>query len=122
MKIHSAHHRFGLQFGLCLAFILPSTSHAGIEVPYWLYPEWIAAKVMDFHVRNTERLEQAQVVTQAKNNPNNTANTATATVTNSEQTVRKFNLPPVETATAKINEKHLTKEELIELRKQLRQK
>lgn len=78
--------------------------------------------MMDFHVRNTERLEQAQVVTQAKNNPNNTANTATATVTNSEQTVRKFNLPPVETATAKINEKHLTKEELIELRKQLRQK
>jgi hypothetical protein len=122
MKIHSAHLRSSLQFGLCLAFILPSPSHAGIEVPYWLYPEWIAAKVMDFHVRHTERIEQAQVVTQAKNNPNGTANTATATVTNSEQTVRKFNLPPVETATAKINEKHLTKEELIELRKQLRQK
>jgi hypothetical protein len=41
---------------------------------------------------------------------------------NSETSVRKTSLAPVETATAKVNEKYLTKEELIELRKQLRQK
>jgi hypothetical protein len=122
MKIHSAHLRFSLQFGLCLAFFLPLPSHAGIEVPYWLYPEWIAEKVMDFHARNTERLEESKQVSQAKNNPNGTANTTAPTVTNNDQTVRKTKLAPVETATAKINEKHLTKEELMELRKQLRQK
>jgi hypothetical protein len=90
-------------------------------VPYWLYPEWIAAKVLDFHNRNSERFEQAQIVAQAKNNPNN-PNIPTNASPNGEQNVRKTNLAPVETATAKINEKHLTKEELIELRKQLRQK
>ena len=100
---------------------MPLPSHAGVDVPYWLYPEWIAAKVMDFHTRNSERFEQAQIVAQAKNNPNS-ANTPVNATLNAEQNVRKTNLAPVETATAKINEKHLSKEELIELRKQLRQK
>lgn len=130
MKIRSAH----LQFSLCLAACLPLPSHAGLEVPYWLYPEWIADKMMDFHHRNSERFEQAKVAAQTKNNPNgatnaaanaaanNAANTAANTATNNEPTVRKTNLAPVETATAKINEKHLSKEELMELRKQLRQK
>jgi hypothetical protein len=137
MKIHNAH----LQFGLCLAACMPLPSHAGMEVPYWLYPEWIAAKVMDFHARNSERYEQAQILAQAKStttpsaasNTNSvmtiTATTAsavtvgtTATTMNIESSVRKTNLAPVETATAKVNEKYLTKEELIELRKQLRQK
>jgi hypothetical protein len=134
MKIHSAHLRFGLQFGLCFAAFLPLPSHAGVEVPYWLYPEWIAAKVMDFHTRNSERFEQAQVVAQAKNSANAaapaalpTTNAATNSTTNpttstNDPSIRKTNLAPVETATAKINEKHLSKEELMELRKQLRQK
>lgn len=123
MKIHNAH----LQFGLCLAACMPLPSHAGMEVPYWLYPEWIAAKVMDFHARNSERYEQAQILAQAKNTANPSAASAvsvgtTATTMNNDTSVRKTNLAPVETATAKVNEKYLTKEELIELRKQLRQK
>lgn len=139
MKIHNTH----LQFGLWLAACLPLPSHAGMEVPYWLYPEWIAAKVMDFHARNTERYEQTQMMAQAKNgastnssttsNGTNTASTitgnaasapqgATSVPMNTELNNRKTNFAPVETATAKINEKHLTKEELIELRMQLRQK
>jgi hypothetical protein len=126
MKIRSTHHRFRLQFGLCLAVFLPLPSHAGMEVPYWLYPEWIAAKVMDFHTRNTERIELAQAQAQAKNSANtaNTSNTASTSNTAlfNDQNQRRANLAPVETATAKVNEKYLTKEELIELRRQLRQK
>jgi hypothetical protein len=134
MKIHNAH----LQFGLWLAACMPLPSYAGMEVPYWLYPEWIAAKVMDFHARNSERYEQAQIIAQAKNTTNTSAaSNATSPVTitppaaasgttttsmSNETGVRKTNLAPVETATAKVNEKYLTKEELIELRKQLRQK
>jgi hypothetical protein len=110
MKIHSVY----LQFSLCLAASLPLPSQAGMEVPYWLYPEWIAARVMDFHARNTERLELAQA--QAKNNVSSNA------ATNMDQNQRKPNLAPVETATPKVNEKHLSREELMELRKQLRQK
>lgn len=134
MKIHNTH----LQLGLWLAACMPLPSYAGMEVPYWLYPEWIAGKVMDFHARNSERYEQAQIVAQAKNTanagvmPNGTANVTVttaitapgtpATTMNGEAAPRKTNLAPVETATAKVNEKYLTKEELIELRKQLRQK
>ena len=114
MKIRSADLRFGLQFGLCMTAFLPLPSHAGMEVPYWLYPEWIAARVMDFHTRNTERLELAQA--QAKNNVSSNAAAST------DQNQRKPNLAPVETAIPKVNEKHLSKEELMELRKQLRQK
>ena len=118
MKIHSAH----LQFGLWLAACLPLPSHAGADVPYWLYPEWIASKVMEFHTRNTERILLTQAQAQVKNNAQGTVNVASNTTPKNEQTVRKTNLAPVETATAKINEKHLSKEELMELRKQLRQK
>ncbi len=122
MKIHSAL----LQFGLCLAACLPLPSHAGLEVPFWIYPEWIAAKVMDFHSRNTERIllaqAKAQAQAQAKTNGNVAVNANASPTSNNEQTVRKVNLAPVETATAKINEKHLSKEELMELRRQLRQK
>ena len=123
MKIRSTHHRFRLQFGLCLAVFLPLPSHAGMEVPYWLYPEWIAAKVMDFHTRNTERIELAQAQAQAKNTANtaNAASTTNAALVN-DQNQRRPNLAPVETATAKVNEKYLTKDELLELRRQLRQK
>ena len=116
MKNSCVHLRFGLQFSLCLAAFLPLPGHAGMDVPYWLYPEWIAAKVMDFHTRNTERIELAQVQAQTKNNAN------TSISSSNDQNQRKPNLAPVETAMPKVNEKHLSKEELMELRKQLRQK
>lgn len=125
MKIHSFHLQFGIQLGLCLAASLPLPSHAGVEVPYWLYPEWIAAKVVDFHARNTERLELAQLQAlqaqqaQTKNSVNSTYSN---TVSSNDQNQRKQNLAPVETANAKVNEKLLTKDELLELRKQLRLK
>ena len=126
MKMCSTLHRFCVQFGLCLAVFLPLPSQAGMEVPYWLYPEWIAAKVMDFHTRNTERIELAQAQAQTKNsaNPANGANAASTSnsVIGNDQSQRRPNLAPVETATAKVNEKYLTKDELLELRRQLRQK
>jgi hypothetical protein len=53
---------------------------------------------------------------QAKNNVSSNAAAST------DQNQRKPNLAPVETATPKVNEKHLSREELMELRKQLRQK
>jgi hypothetical protein len=135
MKTYSVY----LQFGLWLAACMPLPSYAGMEVPHWLYPEWIAAKVMEFHARNSERYEQTQIVAQLKTTTtpisssnsvsivtitaSPTAGTTTPTTTmNSETSARKISLAPVETATAKVNEKYLSKEELIELRKQLRQK
>ncbi len=121
MKIHSAH----LQLGLWLAACLPMSSHAGLEVPYWLYPQWIAAKVAEFHTRNTDRTLLAQAQAMPKSNARgaeNDASNATEKNEKNEKTARKTNLAPVETATVKINEKHLSKEELMELRKQLRQK
>ncbi len=122
MKIHNVR----IQFGLCLAAFLPLFSHAGSEVPYWLYPEWFAAKVMDFHGRNSERmaLEQAlakakaQTQTQTQTQTQNNANT----VINNDPNPRRSSPAPVETALPKMNEKYLSKEELAELRKQLRQK
>ena len=122
-----------LQFGLCLAACLPMASHADVEVPYWINPKWLMAKVLDFHVRNTERYEQVQVLAQAKNASNSTSNVAvnvsssnvtnvTNVATGKDQNQGKTNLAPVENATVKINEKQLSKEELMELRKQLRQK
>lgn len=116
-----------LKFGLWLAASMPLTSYAALEVPYWLYPEWIVTKVVDFHTRNSDRLELAQtqekakIVAQANSAPivSNPANTAPTTP---EAAPRKPKLAPVENATPKINEKQLTKEELHELRMQLRQK
>lgn len=115
MKIHNAHLRFGLQFGLCLAACLPFSSRAGMVVPYWFYPEWIASRVMDFHKRNAEHIGIAQSKTKSNVNTINTSS-------NNEQNQRITNLAPVETATPKVNEKRLSKVELMELRKQLRQK
>jgi hypothetical protein len=122
MKKHSAH----LQFCLWLAVCLPLPSHAEIAVPYWINPKWLMAKVLDFHVRNAERYEQVQVLAQAKTTSNVSVNVSSSDVTNvatgKDQNQRKTNLAPVENATVKINEKQLSKEELMELRKQLRQK
>ena len=120
MKIHNVR----IQFGLCLAACLPLPSNAGIEVPYWLDPEWVAAKVMNFHSRNSERmaLEQAQATAKAQTQTQTqTKNNANSTV-NYDPNPRRSSLAPVETALPKMNEKYLSKDELAELRKQLRQK
>jgi hypothetical protein len=128
MKIHSIH--FYLSF--LLAAALPVPSYAQVQLPNWLNPFWLQAKLMDFHLTNTERVEQVQAQAQAKKNASMNANVTGAvngngngiatTVANADQTQRKTGLAPVETAQPKMNEKYLSKEELAELRKQLRQK
>lgn len=123
MRRYNIHFKFGLWLMACM----PLSGHAALEVPYWLYPEWIVTKVVDFHIRNSDRLEQAQALEKAKIAAQ--AKTA-STVSNQTNTLpiaadtasRKPKLAPVEYATPKINEKQLTKEELHELRMQLRQK
>ena len=84
------------------------------------------AKVMDFHTKNSERYDQVQVLAQAKNTSNGAANVPSNSLSNvvssNDPNPRKTNLAPVENASVKVNEKHLSKEELMELRKQLRQK
>jgi hypothetical protein len=134
MKIHSIH--FYLSF--ILAAALPVPSYAQVQLPNWLNPFWIQAKLMDFHITNTERVEQVQAQAQAKKNAgassstnangngngngNVNGNGIATTVANADQIQRKTGLAPVETAQPKMNEKYLSKEELAELRKQLRQK
>jgi hypothetical protein len=122
MKNHSAH----LQFCLWLAVCLPLPSHADIAVPNWINPKWLMAKVMDFHTKNSERYDQVQVLAQAKNTSNGAANVPSNSLSNvvssNDPNPRKTNFAPVENASVKVNEKHLSKEELMELRKQLRQK
>ncbi len=90
---------------------------------------------MDFHTRNTERIELAQALTKKngtgsgndKDNGNGnisstvSGNGVTAPVVKNDKTERNSGLAPVEVAVPKMNEKYLSKEELRELRKQLRQ-
>jgi hypothetical protein len=130
MKIHSIH----LYLSFLTAAALPVPSYAQVQLPNWLNPFWIQAKLMDFHLTNTERVEQVQAQAQAKKNAsanssanangsgNANANGIATTVANADQMQRKTGLAPVETAQPKMNEKYLSKEELAELRKQLRQK
>jgi hypothetical protein len=124
MKIHSIH----LYLSFLTAAALPVPSYAQVQLPNWLNPFWIQAKLMDFHITNTERVEQVQAQAQAKKNAsanssaNANANGIATTVANADQMQRKTGLAPVETAQPKMNEKYLSKEELAELRKQLRQK
>lgn len=129
MKIRSTHLRFSLQLGLCLAACLPLPSYAEIRLPHWLNPIWIQEKLMDFHTRNTERIELAQALTK-KNSSGNDKDGITSAVSGSgvttpvvknDKTERTPSLAPVEVAVPKMNEKYLSKDELRELRKQLRQ-
>jgi hypothetical protein len=125
-----SNHNIHFKFGLWLMAFMPLSSHAALEVPYWLYPEWIVTKVVDFHTRNADRIEIAQKQEKAKNvdkftrtDGSYTAHSANGASTPAvETTTSKPKLAPVEYATPKINEKQLTKEELHELRMQLRQK
>lgn len=123
MRSYNIHFKFGLWFMACM----PLSGHAALEVPYWLYPEWIVTKVVDFHTRNSDRLEQAQALEKSKiaaqAKTNSTVSNPTNTLpTTADTALRQRKLAPVEYATPKINEKLLTKEELLELRMQLRQK
>ena len=114
-----------IQFCLCLAAAcMPLSSHAAVELPYWLSPEWMATKIMGFHNRNTERLEQVQKQEKNKNSDNSTPTTANSApvLPAPELAPRKPKLAPIEFATPKINEKYLSKDELHELRMQLKQK
>jgi hypothetical protein len=118
MKIHSTF----LYLGLSVAAASSSLSYAQVNLPGWLQPTWIKAKLTDLPVKTADRYEvtQATVVTN-----NGTTNLQTNPQLNQQmlQPPLKQNasLAPVETAVPKLNEKHLTAEELKELRKQLRQ-
>jgi hypothetical protein len=130
MKKHSTF----LFISLSVAAMSPQSSYAQMELPVWLQPSWIQAKLADFHARNVERYELAQANKAANTssttttNGTNAANANAATnngVLNPEaaklQPKQTVSLAPVETAVPKLNEKHLTPEELKELRRQLRQ-
>ena len=115
MKIHSTF----LYLGLSVATMSPSLGHAQQSIlPAWLHPMSIKAKLTDFSVKNSDRIEvvQVNVVTN-----NGTTNPQMNLQTLQPQFRQAVSLAPVETAVPKINEKHLTAEELKELRKQLRQ-
>jgi hypothetical protein len=125
--------RFFLYLGLSMASATPTLSHAQIEWPVWLQPEWIHAKLMDFHARNTERFNLAEAnANAAAAAKNGTTNPQTANVAQQQpgqqqplskpQLKPTGNLAPIETAVPKMNEKYLSAEELKELRKQLSQR
>ncbi len=136
MKIHSTF----IYLGLSVATVLPALGHAQQgTLPAWLHPMWIKAKFTDSPVKNSDRIEMAQanVVTnngtanpqsipQMKPPINNAQINSQMNPQMNPQTLQlqfrqAVSLAPVETAVPKINEKHLTAEELKELRKQLRQ-
>ena len=119
MKIHSTF----LYLGLSVATMSPSLGHAQHSIlPAWLHPMSIKAKLTDFSVKNSDRIEvvQANVVTN-NGTTNPQINPQMNLQTLQPQFRQAVSLAPVETAVPKINEKHLTAEELKELRKQLRQ-
>jgi hypothetical protein len=120
MKIHSAH----LRLSFWLTAVLPLPGYADVQIPFWLDPEWIQTKLMDLHIRNSERIAQEQAQAKAKAQAQAQAqakNNASAAIDNG-QNPRRSTPAPVETALPKMNEKYLSKEELAELRKQLRQR
>jgi hypothetical protein len=120
MKLHSTF----LYISLSAAGAVPTLSHAQVTVPVWLQPTWIQAKLTDFHAKNTERYTVAQANTQsnAQQNTQVITNNGTANPNVTQVTIKQsVRLAPVETAVPKLNEKHLTADELVELRKQLRQ-
>jgi hypothetical protein len=120
MKLHSTF----LYISLSAAAAVPTLSHAQVTVPVWLQPTWIQAKLTDFHAKNTERYTVAQANTQsnAQQNTQVITNNGTANPNVTQVTIKQsVRLAPVETAVPKLNEKHLTADELVELRKQLRQ-
>jgi hypothetical protein len=118
MKLHSTF----LYLSLSLATALPTLGHAQVTLPAWLQPTWIKAKLTDVSAKNSDRYDvtQANVVTN-NGTTNPLVNPPYNTQTLQPMLKQNTNLAPVETAVPKLNEKHLTAEELKELRKQLRQ-
>ena len=118
MNIHSTF----LYLGLSLVSASPTLSHAQVSLPAWLQPTWIKAKLPDSPVKKSDRYEvtQANVVTNS-GTTNLQMNPQSNQQISQPQFKQPVNLAPVETAVPKLNEKHLTAEELKELRKQLRQ-
>jgi hypothetical protein len=125
MKIHSTF----LNISLSMAMMSPQLSHAQFDIPLWMQPDWIQEKIMAFHARNSERYAQSQAQAQAAANTGTSSNANTNTIVNANsssstnKTWPKANmkLAPVETAVPVMNEKYLSKEELRELRNQLKQ-
>ncbi len=131
MKIHSTF----LYLALSVATVLPALGHAQQgTMPAWLHPTWIKAKLTYTPVKNSDRIEMAQANVVTNNGTTNLqiipqmnppTNAQIIPQLNPQTLQPQFrqavNLAPVETAVPKINEKHLTAEELKELRKQLRQ-
>lgn len=110
---------FHLSFWLLTLW--PLSSAADIRMPFWMDPQWIQTKLMDFHARNTDRV--AEDITQAAPNVQaQNQNNANFTTKSNEPNARRSSPASVETAVPKMNEKYLSKDELAELRKQLRQK
>lgn len=89
--------------------MLPQLAYAQVQIPVWLQPSWVQAKLFEMHTRNSDRLELAQASANAKS------------MEPQGQLKQTAVLAPVEIAVPKLNEKHLSPEELKELRKQLRQ-
>lgn len=128
MKIHSTF--FYLGFSVAAASSTLSYAQQ-VNLPAWLQPTWIKAKLTDLPVKNSDGNEVAQQATVVANNgmSNPLVNPPIYPPTNqqfNQQTLQPpikqtASLAPVETAVPKLNEKHLTADELKELRKQLRQ-
>jgi hypothetical protein len=125
MNIHSTF----LYLGLSVASVSPTLSHAQVTLPAWLQPTWIKAKLSDSPVKSTDRYVLTQATQTNVVTNNGTTNLQLNPQTNPQmnpqisqpQLNQNVNLAPVETAVPKLNEKHLTAEELKELRRQLRQ-
>jgi hypothetical protein len=122
MKIHSTF----LYLGLSVAAASSSLSYAQVNLPGWLQPTWIKAKLTDLPVKTADRYEVTQANAVTNNGTTNPQVNPQINPQNNPQTLQQplkqnASLAPVETAVPKLNEKHLTAEELKELRKQLRQ-
>lgn len=110
MKIYSTF----IYLYFSLVTLTPALSHAQVTLPVWLQPNWIKAKLSDSPVKNADNNDLAQ--------PNVVTNHGTANPQVKLLPVKPIiSMAPVETAVPKINEKHLSPEELKELRRQLRQ-
>jgi hypothetical protein len=127
-------YRTFLYLGISVASVSPTLSHAQVTLPNWLQPTWIKTKLSDFPAKNADRYDVSQSNTVTNNgitnlqmnppmNPPTSVqmNPQYNTQTLQPQIKQTVNLAPVETAVPKLNEKHLTADELKELRKQLRQ-
>jgi len=108
-----------LYLKLLVTACLPLPSYADTLLPYWLSPTWVQSKVLDFHARNSEKYELAQQHSKQNTFLEKGGISTVPVATIQEPTPRKTSDVPVENAAPKINDKYLSKDELLELRKLL---